>query len=67
MLTHGNLVADSAGMVRVTYVAPAVVRTAYGEEESIPGEPSCSLHCLLLGIRQHTCMPWARLQDCSAH
>lgn len=38
MLTHGNLVADSAGMVRVTQVSPGLVRTAYGIEESSPGE-----------------------------
>ena len=37
MLTHGNIVADSAGMVRVTHVAPGVVRTAFGVEESVPG------------------------------
>ena len=37
MLTHGNIVADSAGMVRVTYVAPGVVKTAYGDEEYNPG------------------------------
>ena len=37
MLTHGNLVADSAGMIRVSYVAPGVVRTAFGEEEQSPG------------------------------
>ncbi|KAL3163024.1 hypothetical protein ABBQ32_009451 [Trebouxia sp. C0010 RCD-2024] len=38
MLTHGNLVADSAGMVRVTHVAPGIVRSAYGEEEHVPGD-----------------------------
>ncbi len=38
MLTHGNLVADSAGMVRVTYVAPGVVKTAFGTDESVPGK-----------------------------
>jgi len=38
MLTHGNLVADSAGMIRATYVAPGIVQTAYGTEESVPGE-----------------------------
>lgn len=37
MLTHGNLVADSAGMIRATYVAPGIVQTAYGTEESVPG------------------------------
>lgn len=41
MLTHGNIVADSAGMVRVTHVAPGVVRTAFGIEESVPGR-ACS-------------------------
>ena len=38
MLTHGNLVADSAGMIRATYVAPGIVQTAYGTEESVPGK-----------------------------
>lgn len=38
MLTHGNLVADSAGMIRATYVAPGIVQTAYGTEESVPGD-----------------------------
>ncbi|KAL3160851.1 hypothetical protein ABBQ38_009253 [Trebouxia sp. C0009 RCD-2024] len=38
MLTHGNVVADSAGMVRVTHVAPGIVRSAYGEEEHVPGD-----------------------------
>ena len=40
MLTHGNLVADSAGMIRVSYVSPGVVRTAFGEEEQTPGHQS---------------------------
>lgn len=39
MLTHGNIVADSAGMVRVTYVSPGVMKTAYGNEEYQPGMP----------------------------
>ncbi len=44
MLTHGNLVADSAGMIRATYVAPGIVQTAYGTEESVPGNlAGCSL------------------------
>lgn len=38
MLTHGNLVADSAGMVRVTYVSPGVIKTAFGTEETTPGK-----------------------------
>ena len=41
MLTHGNIVADSAGMVRVTHVAPGVVSTAYGNEEQVPGGTLC--------------------------
>lgn len=44
MLTHGNIVADSAGMVRVTQVSPGVVRTAFGIEEQVPGRISCHSH-----------------------
>ena len=41
MLTHGNIVADSAGMTRVTHVAPGVVKTAFGVEEQLPGRILC--------------------------
>lgn len=41
MLTHGNIVADSAGMMRVTHVAPGVVKTAFGDEELVPGKVLC--------------------------
>lgn len=58
MLTHGNIVADSAGMVRVTHVAPGIVRTAYGDEEQIPGRvlylsQGKSVVAFLIKIREH--------------
>ena len=37
MITHGNMVADSSGMVRVTQVEPGRVRTAFGIEDFEPG------------------------------
>lgn len=38
MITHGNMVADSSGMVRVTQVEPGRVRTAFGIEDLPPGD-----------------------------
>lgn len=61
MITHGNMVADSSGMVRVTQVEPGRVRTAFGIEDFEPGNILIRITSVCLRYTWGTCY---KLQAC---